>query len=61
MRAACVDNPETKNVFRWLETVDEAFEAMLAAVDAAKISIRLEVYIYRVSPIGEAVRDALIR
>lgn len=47
--------------FRWLETVDEAFEVMLAAVDSAKISIRLEVYIYRVSPIGEGVREALIR
>src|SRR5688572_20322670 len=34
---------------------------MLAAVDAAALSVRLEVYIYRVSPIGEAVRDALIR
>lgn len=53
--------PETRSGFRWLETVDEAFEVMLAAVEAAKVSIRLEVYIYRVSPIGEAVRDALIR
>lgn len=47
--------------FRWLETVDEAFEVMLPAVEAARETIRLEVYIYRVSPIGEAVRDALIR
>jgi cardiolipin synthase len=56
-----VDNPETRSGFRWLETVDEAFEVMLPAIDAAKHSIRLEVYIYRVSPIGETVRDALIR
>lgn len=54
-------NAEVRTGFRWLETVDEAFEAMLAAIDAAKTSIRLEVYIYRLSPIGEAVRDALIR
>lgn len=56
-----MDHPERKSGFRWLETVDEAFEVMLAAVESAKTSIRLEVYIYRVSPIGEAVRDALIR
>src|SRR5688500_3913756 len=34
---------------------------MLPAIESAKSSIRLEVYIYRVSPIGEAVREALIR
>ena len=34
---------------------------MLPAVEAARESIRLEVYIYRLSPIGETVRDALIR
>lgn len=61
MRSASVDKPETKSGFRWLETVDEAFEVMLAAIDSAKLSIRFEVYIYRVSSIGEAVRDALIR
>src|SRR5688572_21712042 len=52
---------ETASGFRWLETVDEAFEAMLPVVEAARESIRLEVYIYRLSPIGETVRDALIR
>jgi len=52
---------DTKNGFRWLETVDEAFEVMLPAIESATRSIRLEVYIYRVSPIGEAVREALIR
>jgi len=46
--------------FRWLQTVDEAFETMLRALDQAKTSIRLEVYIYRVSPIGEQFREALI-
>lgn len=47
--------------FRWYETVDEAFAAMLAAIEAASESIRFEVYIYRASPIGEKVRDALVR
>ena len=47
--------------FRWFQTVDEAFEVMLPAIESAKYSIRFEVYIFRVSPIGEAVRDALIR
>ncbi|HVK57503.1 MAG TPA: phosphatidylserine/phosphatidylglycerophosphate/cardiolipin synthase family protein [Candidatus Kapabacteria bacterium] len=52
---------EARTGFRWLETVDEAFEVMLPAIDAATTSIRLEVYIYRVSPVGETLRDALIR
>lgn len=47
--------------FRWLETVDQAFEAMLPAIESARHSIRLEVYIYRVSPIGEKVREILMR
>ena len=55
------ESAESRTGFRWLETVDEAFEVMLAAIDAATTTIRFEVYIYRVSPIGEAVRDALIR
>jgi cardiolipin synthase len=52
---------EVTSGFRWLETVDEAFEVMLPAIDSAQSSIRFEVYIYRLSPIGEQVRDALIR
>ena len=56
-----LNNPDTKSGFRWLETVDEAFEVMLPAIESATRSIRLEVYIYRVSPIGESVREALIR
>jgi cardiolipin synthase len=47
--------------FRWLETVDEAFEAMLSAIEAARSTIRLEIYIYRASAIGETVREALIK
>jgi cardiolipin synthase len=47
--------------FRLLNTVDEAFEVMFRAIDAARESIRFEVYIYRISPIGERFREALIR
>jgi len=47
--------------YRWLETVDEGFAVMLDAVEAAVTSIRLEVYIFRASPLGEGVRDALTR
>lgn len=61
MPAQSAQNVELASGFRWLETVDEAFEMMLPAVEAARESIRLEVYIYRLSPIGEALRDALIR
>jgi cardiolipin synthase len=51
----------TSTGFRLLETVDEAFTVMLSTIDRAASSIRMEVYIFRLSPIGEAVRDALIR
>jgi cardiolipin synthase len=47
--------------FRLLQTVDQAFEVMLTAIDAATASIRMEIYIYRLSPIGETIREALIR
>ena len=58
MAKPVVDHPQG---FRWLETVDEAFEVMLPAIEAARETIRLEVYIYRDSPIGERCREALIR
>ena len=43
--------------FRWLETVDEALELMIENIEQAKFSIRLEIYIFRVSPIGERFRE----
>jgi cardiolipin synthase A/B len=46
--------------FRWLRTGAEALEEMLRAIDAARTSIRLEVYIYHVGPIAERFRTALI-
>ena len=34
--ATRIDSAENRTGFRWLETVDEAFEVMLAAVEAGK-------------------------
>ena len=47
--------------YRWLRTGTEAFPAMLAAIDAAARSVRLEIYIYSAGPLGERFREALIR
>lgn len=47
--------------FEWLKTGDEAFAAMIAAIDAAKSSIRLESYIFSACKLGEDIRDALER
>lgn len=45
--------------FKWLKTGSEAFGAMLAAIDNANHSVRLETYIYKDSGIGERFRDSL--
>ena len=47
--------------FRWLRTGEEAFSAMLAAIEAAQVSIRLETYIYEAGALGEKFRAALVR
>ncbi len=47
--------------FRWLTTGDDAFRAAEEAIDAAKHTVRLEVYIYADSPLGQRVRDRLVR
>src|SRR5688572_13149752 len=47
--------------FRWLRTGEEAFPPMLAAIEAARSTVRLEMYIYAASPLGEQFRDALVR
>lgn len=46
---------------QWLRTGDEIFPAMLAAIDSARSSICLEVYIFARSPLGERFREALMR
>ena len=45
----------------WLRTGDEAFAQMLTAIDAAQKAVRLEMYIYTASPLGEQFRQGLIR
>lgn len=46
--------------YRWLETGEAALAALVAAIEAASTSVRLETYIYRDSAIGRRVRDALV-
>jgi cardiolipin synthase len=46
---------------RWLTTGDAAFAAMLEAMDRARTSLRLEMYIYEAGPIGDQFRQALIQ
>ena len=45
--------------YRWLRTVDESLGAMLESIHAARHSVRLEMYIFTASPVGERFRDAL--
>lgn len=47
--------------FRWLRSGREAYPAMLAAINAARRSARLEMYAYSSSPPGRQFRDALLR
>ena len=47
--------------FRWLRSGNETFPELLKAIDAARRSIRLEMYIFSSQPPGEGVRDALVR
>ena len=46
---------------QWLRAGDEIFPAMLAAIDAARQSVCLEIYTLEESPLGRAFREALIR
>ena len=50
-----------ETTFHWLRTGDEAFSALIAAIEGARKSVCLETYIYAVGNPGEAVRSALIR
>lgn len=47
--------------WKWLRNGDEAFSAMLAAIDAATRSIRLETYIYSHDDVGRAFLAAFLR
>jgi cardiolipin synthase len=52
---------ETNSSLDWLCTGDEVFPAMLKAIDAAKKSVCLEIYIFQDSPLGIRFREALVR
>jgi len=45
----------------YIVQVDAAFEAMLQAIRSAARTVRLEMYIYAASPIGETFREALVQ
>ena len=47
--------------FRWLRNGDEAFAAMLAAIAAARHSVRLETYIFSAGEPGDRFLQALVR
>jgi cardiolipin synthase A/B len=51
-------SPDAK--MNWLNSGTEAFAAMLAAVEAARVSICFETYIYANDHVGEKFRAALI-
>jgi cardiolipin synthase A/B len=44
----------------WLRTGDEAFAAMLSAIDAARHSVRLETYIFAAGSPGDQFLEALV-
>jgi cardiolipin synthase A/B len=47
--------------FQWLRTGDEAFVAMLDAIDGARQTVRFETYIFERGEPGDRFRAALIR
>jgi cardiolipin synthase len=51
----------TRTNCQWLRTGDEIFPAMLAAIDAARSSVCLEMYIFAPGLLGGQFREALVR
>lgn len=54
----CLTTPDG-HVIHWYDNGAEFLEAGLKAIHAARVTICLECYIYRASPVGERFRDAL--
>jgi len=52
---------ENSSVCKWFCTGEELFPEMLAAIDAAKISVSLEMYIFSDGALGQQFRAGLIR
>ena len=53
--------PDHNTAFRWLRNGDEAFAAMLAAIESAQNSVRLETYIFSAGEPGNRFLEALVR
>ncbi|MBU1222415.1 MAG: cardiolipin synthase ClsB [Gammaproteobacteria bacterium] len=53
--------PVSGNHLRLLQSGAEFFPALTAAIDAARVEVHLETYIFNADPTAEAVRDALVR
>lgn len=53
--------PVSGNQLRLLQGGAEFFPALIAAIDAARVEVHLETYIFNTDPAAEAVRDALMR
>lgn len=53
--------PVSGNRLRLLQGGAEFFPALIAAIDAARIEVHLETYIFNADPTAESVRDALMR
>jgi len=51
---------DSKSEFRWLLNGQIALAEMLAAIEAARVSIRLEMYIITAGPTAERFRQALV-
>ena len=51
----------TQTACQWLRTGDEVFPAMLAAIDTARVSVCLEIFIFASGPLGQRFRETLIR
>src|ERR1022692_2450967 len=52
---------DARTVCQWFCTGDELFPEMLAAIDAAKSSVSLEIYIFSDGALGQSFRHALLR
>ena len=48
-----------RSAFRWLRTGEEVLDAMRSAIEKARRTVRLEIYIFDDTAVGQAFRDAL--
>jgi len=50
-----------ENTYHWLETGDRFYSDLLAAIDSARTTVRLETYIFAAGKPGDDVRSSLVR